>query len=49
MQGKDFAVMDTVTDKRGMHQVVWADTKTAVNVNGGELRGLLDAGSNGTG
>ena len=43
VQGKDFAVMDTVTDKRGMHQVVWADTKTAVNVNGGELRGLLDA------
>jgi flagellar hook-associated protein 1 FlgK len=43
VQGKDFAVMDTVTDKRGMHQVVWADTKTAVNVTGGELRGLLDA------
>jgi flagellar hook-associated protein 1 FlgK len=43
VQGKNFAVMDTVTDKRGMHQVVWADTKTAVNVNGGELRGLLDA------
>ena len=43
VQGKDFAVMDTVTDKHGMHQVVWADTKTAVNVTGGELRGLLDA------
>ncbi len=43
VQGKNFAVMDTVTDKRGMHQVAWADTKTAVNVNGGELRGLLDA------
>jgi len=43
VQGKDYAVLETVSDTKGMHQVIWSDTKTAVHVNGGELRGLLDA------
>lgn len=43
VQGTSFAAMDTVQDTKGMHQVVWSDTKSAVRVEGGELRGLLDA------
>lgn len=43
VQGKDHLLMQTLADSKGMFQVVWSDTKTAVSIDGGELRGLLDA------
>jgi len=43
VQGKDVFQLDTKQDGQGLHQVVWADTETAVRIESGELRGLLDA------
>lgn len=43
VQGKDYALLETAADTKGMFQVIWSDTKTAVRIDGGELRGLLDA------
>jgi len=43
VQGKDYARMETIADAQGMFQVVWSDTKTAVRIDDGELKGLLDA------
>jgi flagellar hook-associated protein 1 FlgK len=43
VQGKDIAPLSIDSDGQGLHQVVWADTQTAVRIESGELRGLLDA------
>lgn len=43
VQGIDFIGLTTRQDTEGMHQVVWADTLSRVRVEGGELRGFLDA------
>lgn len=43
VQGTDHIALDTREDTQGMHQIVWADTLSKVRVDGGELRGLLDA------
>jgi len=43
VQGKDHALLDTVADTKGMFQVIWADTRAVARIDGGELRGLLDA------
>lgn len=43
VQGRDYTLLSTVQDSKGMHMVIWDDTKTRAQIESGELRGLLDA------
>lgn len=43
VEGVQYNTLSTVKDNEGMHMVVWSDTGTRAKINGGELRGLLDA------
>lgn len=42
VQGAEFNKLDTARDQKGMHMVIWQDTKVRAQISGGELRGLLD-------
>ncbi|MBO8159043.1 flagellar hook-associated protein FlgK [Thermosyntropha sp.] len=42
VQGVEYYELGTVQDTQGMHMVIWKDTGVRANVEGGELRGLLD-------
>lgn len=43
VQGVNCSQMDTETDPDGMHMIVWDDTRVKTRIEGGELRGILDA------
>lgn len=43
VQGRDSTLLTTTQDSKGMHMVIWDDTKTRAQIESGELRGLLDA------
>lgn len=43
VQGADSTLLSTTQDSKGMHMVIWDDTKTRAQIESGELRGLLDA------
>ena len=42
VQGDQVSQLDVEEDAQGMYMVVWADTRMKTEVEGGELRGLLD-------
>ncbi|QGU00434.1 Flagellar hook-associated protein FlgK [Candidatus Syntrophocurvum alkaliphilum] len=43
VQGHNYTPLSTKQDENGMHMPVWSDTGAKANINGGELRGLLDS------
>lgn len=42
VQGLNYSSLDTVADADGMQMIVWQDTRVKAQINGGELKGLLD-------
>lgn len=42
VQGTDYHRLDTQADLESMNMVVWEDTRVKADIQGGELRGLLD-------
>ena len=42
VQGTDYHKLDTEADSEGMNLVVWEDTRVKADIQGGEMRGLLD-------
>jgi len=43
VDGKNCSQIDTIADDENMYLLVWEDTQTRVQIDGGELKGLLDA------
>ncbi len=43
VQGTDNTPLTVTQDSKGMHMVIWADTKARADIESGELRGYLDA------
>ncbi|PKM77590.1 MAG: flagellar hook-associated protein FlgK [Firmicutes bacterium HGW-Firmicutes-15] len=43
VDGMDNKELETTQDDQGMYMLIWKDTKMKARIDGGELRGLLDA------
>lgn len=43
VQGVNYTTLDTQADSDGMKMIVWSDTQVKIRIQGGELKGLMDA------